>query len=311
MNSGDPYNIPYPHNWFAAYRNYMLRLYEQPYLRSDDRDAFLSSLKATLYSFLIPITEDPYQTEIIQMWRNASHLNQPFDKTLLQIEKCRKDYRQQQWFGIEYSQPYVPVADFVERSKPREITKFLIKSEAFIYFLRVVVALEAARKRGGLHEREERAILLRAKNGENIVSSTTGTQTGFSWSGSKEKEQITALYVKLLQNGFIHKQTSPEQFSQLFSGSDIENPVIWMKSTKHLLFLIDTLIKQNLLSIPRDLEKKRHRSEELQVERNRGKISKEKDDELRSLLHEINHWLYPLIVACFKNKEGLPYSVSQ
>ncbi len=77
----------------------------------------------------------------------------------------------------------------------------------------------------------------------------------FQWSGPQE--QLTALYNRLIMDGFIGSKTSLEAFSAIFSGCDISNikeKIIWLKrglnkrlNKKSISDFIDVLKENNLI----------------------------------------------------------------
>lgn len=306
-----PYSsLPNPGEWAVRFRNLIYFRFEQSYLLSHNRDAFLEVAKTDLVDELLPITLDKYLTEITRIWRRGFSYRIPLVKTMQQIETVRQKYYELHTASFDYKEMFdvEDVNAFVVEEDPREIIKFLIAKGVYNYFFNVVQALEIARKRGGLREREEMAILLKAKNGEKINAESSQTEIGFKWNGIKAARRLETLYERLRQKGFINKYTSQEDFNTLFSDLPVDNRVMWLKTSKQLLLFIETLLDKELIFIPSALAKKRNRSRELFVKKTRGKTTKTEENELRGLLHEVNHWLYPLIGACFKNKKGIPFT---
>ncbi len=292
------------------YRSFIYHQMEQPYKLSPDRDGFLSLMKADLIERLSPVLSDSFLSEIVKIWQRGFHLRQSLTDVLQKIEKVRRKYFEiydasfdaKEIFHLEEIDPLVIEED------PREIVKFLVRHGVENYFFSVVQALETARQRGGLREREEMAILSRVERGEKMTPTSSGSEIGFRWAGIKVQQRMEELYDFLKQKGFILRQTTREQFKEVFSDKPVETRVTWLKTSKQLLLFVEAFLDKELIYIPPNLEKKRKRIRELSVIKARGKNTPAQDGELRGLLHEVNHWLYSRIGAGFKNKKGISFT---
>lgn len=296
--------MPNPAILAVRYKAFVLQKYKQAYIDSPDRDAFIEAVKAPLMDFLLDVVTDPYQREINSIWRQGFHLKKKLADTLQQLEKVRHYYYQQQWFGMQYNQPYEPVDDFVEVTEPKTIIRFLIRCGVANYFHNVIMQLEQARKRGGLHEREELSILRKVAENTPLPSLENRNQIGFKWVGDCREKRINSLYINLLNRGYLHKQTSPEQFAIIFSETPVEKPVVWLKTLVQLLYLTDRLLDTELLLMPEDLETMRKKKKHLLVLKNRNQLDEKQNAELKQIQHRISVWQYERMQACFLDKQG-------
>jgi len=264
---------------------------EAKYLNARDRDQFLNVMKVPLLNYLQAVVRDSYFGELIQIYALGQQLDEPDSDLLPKAEKCREKWAMQDFAGTEYNQPYIPVHKDVHKEHPRYITKFIAQCGTAHHFLKLIIALEKARKRGGLHEREELKILSEAKKNEELPVTGLESETGFTWVGLSTKLRIDSLYQRLRKEGYIDRQTSSEQFHKIFSGEPVIHPVVWLKTNKLLLYFTDRLIDKQLVKLPTEVEDF--------LQRKQGAEASDKADGLK---HVSSSWQYARIAACFISK---------
>lgn len=274
---------------------------EKLYLESKHRDRFLSVMKIPLNNFLLEVVNDPYMSEVNEIFLVGSTLNRKIKDLLTEAEKCRSKWLDQFYYGVN-------VNEFVLKNNRVDIYKFMVKVTVASFFLQVINNLETARSRGGLREREELSIIRKAKEENNTEQVRTIKEVGFEWREENASKQIEALYNKLLKRGYIDRQTSSEQFNQLFNSQPVEFPVMWLKTSFLFMYLIEELLNQKLIEMPDGLEPKRERCKELLIKINRRTITEEENAEYKSYLHEVSRWQYERMAACFVNKTVKPYN---
>lgn len=280
----------------------MVRLYKWNYIAfheprylkfkaNKSRKGYLAHFKKQLIVFLLTVQEDPYLHEITQLNNDGFYKLEPFEKTLTRIEKCRVEFRDQQWFGIEYRQPYVEVNDMVEKEGETEIVRFLAQCFAAEFFLRAITELEKAIDRDGIGQQEELALIRRLKEGKPLRSEPKGIKESFRWAGRGYKQKADALFNRLYKRGFLNKETTSEQFVAIFSGQPVEKPVRWEGQASQLVFVLECLALSKQLEMPIDA---------YDLTQDGGiKIADEQ---------AYGSWLYSRIEGCFLDSDGNPFS---
>ncbi len=274
------------------------------YEQSPYRDSFLETFESSIGDFYYPAIADPYQSELVDLFKIALHFKQSSSELYSKIMACRKKWYEQYYMGTEYGQDYIELDEFILVTNYPKIFKNILRLVVSNYYLNTIAELKTARLRGGLRDREEMAILRRMQNG-NAKSNTTNTypERGFRWKSPYAQTRIKILHERLVSGRYIHSDTKVEQFVQIFSGDPVEHPTVWIKSTTALVFLFQEMIQQEMLTLPEHIEAKsneRRRIENLQKKVNDPTKNMQ---ELKALKQEISHWLYLTIAACFISKD--------
>lgn len=273
------------------FRHKLLMKYEPGYLKQSDRKTYLNHFKQQILTFLAVVSDDEYQKQIITLNNEGYYTDEPLPKTLQKIEKRRQHWRNQQWGGIEYSQPYIPVDDLVEEEGERAVIRFLAQCYAAESFLKLIVELQKAIERNGLGQQEELALIRRAKEGKALRETAKPMKESFRWIGKGSNQKAGALFHRLHKRGFIDKETTSEQFIAIFSGKPVEKPVRWTGSASQLFFLIEHLALSAQLEMPPASYKT--------TAEGRNEITDEQ---------AYASWLYLHIENCFLDEDHNPYN---
>jgi hypothetical protein len=280
-----------PFQWLppmtALQRKFIARIRAQLvplYKSSSDRDHFILVFQNEITDYINTISEDAYLSALVREYALQSALKSAQALLLQRLEKVREHWQNQQIAGLEFGQPYIPVTDFVNDPRPLAMIKFLVKAHTAFYFGDLLHDLETARKRGGLREREETVIL--ARIGHTPQPREVVTETGFK--SKLTPAQLEPFFSRLKKRRYLHAQTSFAQFSRLFEGSSIQEPVHWTGSATQLLFVVDILIETGLVDFPPAPE-----GNEQQLIQWRKEMSGEQ---------------YRLICLCFCDRHGKKYT---
>lgn len=285
---------------YLRFRRIILFRRESAYLNARDRDQFLKVMKVPLGQFLNYAKDDCYLYELIQIFSVGEQLQEPESELVKKAEKCREKWWSQEREGTLFSQPYIPVDELVHNTNPRLIVKFIVRFKTAVFFLSLLLRLEKARKRGGLREREEMKILSEANTFDITPVANFIPEVGFKWVGVAAKLRITLLCKLLRDGGFIDRETSFKQVEMIFSGEPVSERVVWLKSTKLLLYFTDRLMDNYLVKVPDEMED--------YLLRNRGKEVAQKADGLK---HIVSSWQYARIGACFVSNMKKPLSADK
>lgn len=285
---------------YLRFRRIILLKMETAYLNARNRDQFIKVMQFPLGQFLNCAKDDCYLSELIEIFSVGEQLHEPESLLLIKAEKCREKWWSQEREGTLFSQPYIPVDELVHKTNPRHVVKFIVRFKTAVFFLSLLLRLEKARKRGGLREREEMKILSEANTSDIAPVTSFIPEIGFKWVGVASNLRITLLCKLLRDGGFIDRETSFKQVEKIFSGEPVTERVIWLKSTKLLLYFTDRLMDNYLVKVPDEMED--------YLLRNRDKEATQKADGLK---HIVSSWQYARIGACFFSNKKNPITADK
>ncbi len=294
--------VPYRRSLHERYLDRFAKKYSLLYQQSPNRDGFLDTFELRLSAFYSPAMDDAYQSELVETYIAGLHLRQPSSVLMPQLLACQKKWYGYHYMRTEYNQNYPHVDLFVLESKLLRICKRIIRILICRVFLKIINELKKARARGGLREREEMAILRRMEQGQvPTAANTIPPERGFRWKSPFAEKRIQTLHEQLINARYIHSDTKAEHFAEIFSGDLVVNPTVWIATSTALLFLVQEMIAQEMITLPEDIEQKYKRKKVL--ERLRDEKSPNADNaELQAIKQELGAWLYARITACFLDK---------
>ncbi|MEO5642036.1 MAG: hypothetical protein ABIQ40_08515 [Bacteroidia bacterium] len=273
--------------WISRKRKNIIAIHELKYFAHPKRDKYLNFFQDKLLRFFLSIEDDPYKMKIIELYKEGGFMLESLPKILKKVEEKRVWFKDQMFFGKEYSQPYIHVSSFVKIENEREIVRFLMWFEVTSFFLKFIPQLEKAIKRGVIGMQEEKILFAKAKQGI-LPDKKESPQplVGFFWEGRDVAMKIKTLHDGLVAGEFIERKTTLEQFTILFKGIPVDKPVLWRGTNSQLVYLIGALYSKNLLAIPEEL--KTLNKQDIKSEQAYGS------------------WLYSKLSACFTDKHGKP-----
>lgn len=205
------------------------------------KKAFIENCIAKARKNYILVQSDTYLTDMIEIFREQYNLKKPMTEILSSIQKVRKEWKQQQLFGEEYNQPYIPVVDFVSEERDKEILKFIIQHLITLKFFRNVLEPEKKKLEDNVKPQPE-------------TPRADPKRLSFKWHGGiNAEEQMKELHRQLKDEGFITADTKLKDFKAIFRGTEIKEPVKWNEDLGELVYLINELSKQ-YLEVPAPLK---------------------------------------------------------